>query len=148
MTQNILGMSPTAYQQMLFRRVFMCVCSILFTLCLNLFFLSFFDKWNRQLLFFLNVVTDILCGCALIAYVELRILPQQKLLRLTKHRFSTYYGTVQSVSGVSIRYMDLECLEVQVDVRRLYIPVGTILLTSGNTYRFHLVSHIITEVET
>ena len=68
MTQNLLRMSPTAYQQMLFRRVFMCVCSILFTLCLNLFFLSFFDKWNRQLLFFLNVVTDILCGCGLIAY--------------------------------------------------------------------------------
>lgn len=148
MTQNILGMSPTAYQQMLFRRVFMCVCSILFTLCLNLFFLSFFDKWNRQLLFFLNVVTDNLCGCALIAYVELRILPQKKLLRLTKHRFSIYYGTVQSVSGVSSRYMDLDCLEVQVDERRLYIPVGTILLTSGNAYRFHLVSHIITEVET
>ena len=148
MTQNLLGMSPTAYQQMLFRRVFMCVCSILFTLCLNLFFLSFFDKWNRQLLFFLNVVTDVLCGCCLIAYVELRILPQKKLLRLTKHRFSIYYGTVQSVSGVSIRYMDLDCLEVQMDERRLYIPVGTILLTSGNAYRFHLVSHIITEVET
>lgn len=148
MTQNILGMSPTAYQQMLFRRVFMCVCSILFTLCLNLFFLSFFDKWNRQLLFFLNVVTDVLCGCCLIAYVELRILPQKKLLRLTKHRFSIYYGTVQSVSGVSSRYMDLDCLEVQVDERRLYVPVGTILLTSGNAYRFHLVSHIITEVET
>lgn len=148
MTQNLLGMSPTAYQQMLFRRVFMCVCSILFTLCLNLFFLSFFDKWNRQLLFFLNVVTDVLCGCCLIAYVELRILPQKKLLRLTKHRFSIYYGTVQSVSGVSSRYMDLDCLEVQVDERRLYVPVGTILLTSGNAYRFHLVSHIITEVET
>lgn len=147
MTQNLLGMSPTAYQQMLFRRVFMCVCSILFTLCLNLFFLSFFDKWNRQLLFFLNVVTDVLCGCCLIAYVELRILPQKKLLRLTKHRFSIYYGTVQSVSGVSSRYMDLDCLEVQVDERRLYVPVGTILLTSGNTCRFHLVSHIITEVE-
>ena len=43
--------------------------------------------------------------------------------------------------------MDLDCLEVQVDERRLYVPVGTILLTSGNTYRFHLVSHIITEVE-
>lgn len=147
MTQDLLGMSPTAYQQMLFRRVLMCVCSILLTLCLNLFLLSFFDKWSRQLLFFLNVITDILCGCALIAYVELRILPQQKLLRLTKHRFSTYYGTVQSVSNVSSRYMDLDCLEVQADGRRLYVPVGTILLTSGNTYRFHLVSHIITEAE-
>ena len=73
---------------------------------------------------------------------------RQNLLRLTKHRFSTYYGTVQSVFVVSIRYMDLDCMEVQVDERRLYIPVGTILLTSGNTYRFHLVSHIITEAET
>lgn len=147
MTQDLLGMSPTAYQQMLFRRVLMCVCSILFTLCLNLFLLSFFDRWNRQLLFFLNVITDILCGCFLIAYAELRILPQQKLLRLTKHRFSTYYGTVQSVSDVSCRYMDLDCLEVHADGRRLYVPVGTISLTSGNTYRFHLVSHIITEAE-
>lgn len=147
MTQDLLGTSPTAYQQMLFRRVLMCVCSILFTLCLNLFLLSFFDKWNRQLLFFLNVITDILCGCALIAYVELRILPQQKLLRLAKHRSSTYYGTIQAVSDVPCRYMDLDCLEVQVDERRLYVPAGTILLTSGNAYRFHLVSHIITEVE-
>lgn len=147
MTQDLLGMSPTAYQQMLFRRVLMCVCSILLTLCLNLFLLSFFDKWSRQLLFFLNVITDIFCGCALIAYVELRILPQQKLLRLTKHRFSTYYGTVQSVSSISSRYMDFDCLEVHADGRRLYVPVGTISLTSGNTYWFHLVSHIITEAE-
>ena len=101
---------------------------------------------NHNWLMLLNILIDICGGWFIIGYVSLCVLPQKKLLScLAKGK---YYieGSVIEVSQQSVRYMGLDCCEVHLAERRLFLPEDTLSLDAGEKYRFLLCGDIIVEV--
>ena len=145
MKQTILGMPPALYRQKLRQRSFLCIAVATGTLALNILFTALRTDSNHNLMLFLNIAADISAGLFLLPFMSLRILPQKRLLQLTKQVPETLLITIAEISPLPQRYMDLDCYPVSGDGRTLFLPANTLVLTEQNTYTLSLVSNIIVE---
>lgn len=147
MKQNILGTSPTKYHRRLYRHIALCAVLAALTLLLNILLTLMLTPENRTLLLWLNVGSDALCGCFVVYRFTRHISRQQKLYRLSVGRGVPCLGTVTHISERTVRHMDLDCLDVTVGERRLFLPAQTISLEIGKPYHFLTTSGVITEAE-
>lgn len=147
MKRNILGQSPYTYKKQLNRRILGCTLLFLLTVALNIVFTALRTEQNHVWMLLLNILADILCGCFLVYYVNLYIIPRSRLYRLMCRDKIQLQGTVSCINTEYIRYMDVDCHSVTVGGRRLFLPADTIALKEGQSYTFHLVSNIIAEAE-
>ena len=145
MKQTILGMPQAAYQQKLRMRSFLCIAVVIGTLALNILFTALRTDSNHKLMLFLNIAADILAGLFLLPFISLRILPQKRLLQLTRQVPETLLITIGEISPLPQRYMDMDCYRVSGDGRALFLPAGTLVLTEQRAYTLSLVSNIIVE---
>lgn len=145
MKQTILGMPPALYRQKLRQRSFLCIAVATGTLALNILFTALRTDSNHNLMLFLNIAADISAGLFLLPFISLRILPQRRLLQLTKQVPETLLITIAEISPLPQRYMDMDCYPVSGDGRTLFLPANTLVLTERNTYTLSLVSNIIVE---
>ena len=55
-------------------------------------------------------------------------------------------GQVLEIGNTVIHYIGLDCYEVSLSDRRLFLPADTMALTAGQNYRFRLKGNLIVEV--
>lgn len=145
MKQTILGISRKAYCRTLCRHISLCTTLAATTLILNVLLSMALTEENRTFLLLFNAGSDALCGSFLIYYSTCHISRQQKLYHLSGNRGIPCQGIVTGISKQTIRYMDLDCLEVTVGNQRLFLPHQTISLEVGTYYHFLTTSGIIME---
>lgn len=147
MKQSVLMPSSWQYREKLKGRKLLCLLTAVVMVGLNVLFTCLRTEKNHALMLIANILTDSLGGCFLVYFIQERILSQEKLYRLTVKPKQTVSGTVSCVSGNTVRYMGMDCLEVTVDDRILFLPANTITLKTRDTGAFSVVSGVIVEVE-
>ena len=145
MKQTILGKPAQAFRQTLRMRTAVCITLAVLTAAINLVCVLARTETNHAVMLWVNILTDILCGCFVLSFACFRILPQRRLYALFRKGGVSVGGTVSRVSRSTTRHMDMDCLEVTADSRRLFLPAGTITLSEGETYTFRIVSNVIVE---
>ena len=145
MKQTILGMSPALYRQKLRQRIFLCIAVAVVALALNTLFTVLRTDRNHNWMLILNIAADILAGLFLLPFITLRILPQKRLLQLTRQTPENLLITITEISPLPQRYMDMNCYQVSGNGRTLFLPADTMVLTEQKTYALSLVSNIIVE---
>lgn len=147
MKQSILGRSAEAYRRLLLRRTALCVAVVCLTAAVNFLLAAAFSEKTYTLFLLGNIISDIFCGFFLIAYLSFRVLPLRRRYRLFLTTGVCADGTVQAIGEQSVRRKKLDCLPVTLDDRVIFLPVDTVQLAQGASYRFRLVGGIITEAE-
>ena len=145
MKQTILGKPAQAFRQTLRMRTVVCIALVVLTTAINLVCVLARTETNHTVMFWVNILTDILCGFFVLSFAGFRILPQRRLYALFRKKGVSVDGTVSRISNSTTRHMDMDCLEVTADSRRLFLPAGTITLSEGKTYTFRIVSNVIVE---
>ena len=148
MKQTIISpLSPARLHRKLLLRSSLCIVLALLTAGLNVFLLFTYTEVNYSLHLWLNILSDIFCGIFIIAYSSFRIFPVRQLLQLARRKTVPVSGTVQQISDATTRYLNLDCQEITLDSRCLYLPIRTIQLKTGEFYRFRTASNIIVEAQ-
>ena len=145
MNQTILTPSPQAFQQFFRRRALLCGLLAAGTLGFNILLLCLRTDENHTWMLIFNILTDIACGCFLVDQLSRVLLPKWKLLQLSRRRQDSLEGTVLNISETVTRYMDMDCLTVTLENRKLFLPCDTISLREQERYRFSIASNIILE---
>ena len=101
---------------------------------------------NHTAMLMINITTDILGGSFLIARLYMCVLPQQKLLKLYDLATQEEAGQVLEIGNSIVHYIGVDCYEVCLPERRLFLPADTLVLTVGSYYHFRLKGNLIVEV--
>lgn len=146
MKQTILGADRADYQKTLRKNILLCAflfCAIVFihVVCT----LSRTER-NHTVMLIANIATDILGGSFLIARLSMCVFPQQKLLGLYDRANQEVAGQVLEIGNAIIHYIGVDCYEVSLENRRLFLPADTMVLAAGKHYRFRLKGNLIVEV--
>jgi len=146
MKQTIFGTDRAAFQKNLRKNTVYCVlvfCAVVFMhgLCT----LGRTED-NHTFMLIANIAADIVGGSFILARLNLCVLPQQKLLRLYDQATQQTAGQVLEVGTSMIHYIGVDCYEVSLPDRHLFLPAGTIQLQKGDTYSFRLKGNLIVEV--
>lgn len=147
MKLSVLGEAPNSYRKKLYQKTALCITAVLLTVGVHILLLALRTEQNHRLFLFLNIAADILCGIPLFYFVATKLTPKYRLYWLFSRKSVTFSGQVVSVSKTITRYMDMDCYEVTVDGRKLFLPADTIALEENRQYDFSLVSNTIVEVE-
>lgn len=146
MKQTILGKPAKVFRRTLRIRTAVSIALMVLTAVINLLCVLARTETNHTVMLWVNILTDILCGFFVLSFAGFRILPQRRLYALFRKAGISVGGMVSRISNSTTRHMDMDCLEVTTDSRRLFLPVGTITLSEGETYTFRIVSNVIVEV--
>lgn len=93
-----------------------------------------------------NIAADIIGGSFLIARLSIYVLPQHKLLKLYDRATQEATGQVLEIGSSLVHHVGVNCCEIRLAERRLFLPADTIVLTVGEHYRFRLKGNLIMEV--
>ena len=145
MKQTILVMPAQAFRQTLRIRTAVSIALVVLTAAINLLCVLARTETNHTVMLWVNILTDILCGFFVLSFAGFRIMPQRRLYALFCKAGISVDGTVSHISSSTTRHMDMDCLEVTADSRRLFLPAGTIPLSVGEAYSFRIVSNVIVE---
>lgn len=145
MKQTLLQASIEATQKKLRLGRLLCCLLALMTLGGNLFLALSFTEQTYLAYLIVNIGTDILCGSVILLVVDGYLCKQGRYLRLCRQNGSESTCRVDAVSGLTVRYLDMDCHEVTADGRKLFLPKGTFKLKTGENYRLKTVSNVITE---
>ena len=146
MKQTIFGASREEFQKRLRARIILCVCVFCAILMIHGVCTWLRTEQNHTAMLLLNIAADILGGSFLIAQLNIYVLPQLKSLKLYDLAAQETTGQVVEIGESAIHYIGVDCLEVHLPDRRLFLPVGTITLTVGAQYRFRLKGNLVVEV--
>lgn len=148
MKQTILETCDTeACRKHLNRQKCRYIFLILAALLCNVLFTAIRTDDNHWLMLVLNILTDAGTGCFLIYHVTDRFLPEKKRYDISVKPGEQIQGTVEAVSETVVRYLDMDCLEVTMNGRRMFLPVNTIRLPVGQKVRLRVVWNVIVEEE-
>lgn len=147
MKQTVIGQDPLRYRRCLKRRICLCAALVLLTLAGNAAAAAARTEENHTLLLTLNILSDIACGFFLVYDIDIRILPGYRLAALMDREKAAVTGTVTHIAPDTVRYMDIDCRQVTVDGRRLFLPAGTLTLNEQEAYHFRVAANIILEAE-
>lgn len=146
MKRSVLGQSAYGFGKQINRRIFLCAVIAFATIALNFLLTSLRTDANHAIMLVANILSDIFCGCFLLYFIQLHILPKRKLYKLSTRPKTQLSGNVLRISAQPQRYLDMDCYAVTVDGRTVFLPVGTLELKL-QPYTFFLVSNVIVEVE-
>lgn len=144
MNKSILGQPAPIYKKRLLGRIYFCIAAAVITLCLNILLIALRTDSNHTLMLILNIAADTLCGGFLLFEIDMHILPPLRLYRLMLRQKETLSGDLTDIGTKPRRYMDIDCYEVTVGDRKVFLPAGTIQLQEGPCTLL-LVSNIIVE---
>lgn len=147
MKQTILGTDRAVYQKNLHRNIFLCIFILFAIVVIHVVCTLCRTEQNHTYMLIANIAADIIGGSFLIARLSMCIIPQKKLLRLYDQATQEATGQVLEIGNSIIHYIGVDCYEVCLENRRLFLPAGTIVLTEGEHYRFRLKGNLIVEVD-
>lgn len=147
MKQTVLKQPPERVRRQVRRRTALCLLAAVLTLTLNLVLVLTVSERTNVLFCRVNIVSDVLLGIFVIWFYSEKVAPLKRLCRLACKPMTDCFGTVSSLSGDTVRYMDMDCHTLTVNDRTLFLPAASLELSEGKAYRFRLVSNIIMEAE-
>ncbi len=146
--KTIIGINVKKYQEKLkFQKTVIAAVSVS-VLALNILLLLLRNEESHLLIYILTVVTDVLYGWFMIAFLELVILPKCRLLDLYGGSISRYEGKVAFVSKDTVKMRKVDCHEIvfgEEECRKLFLP-DTLSLSVGDVVAVGVNSGIIVEV--
>lgn len=146
MRNSILQDTERNFHKKQKRRILLCIAVVVAIICLHVFFLLVWKPQNHMLILFGSIAIDILGGWFLIYYVITTIMVEQRFWRFYSGKAEKVVGQVDAISEKKVRYMHLDCREVEIGCRRAFLPEGRLPLSCGQSGVFSIVSGVIVEV--
>lgn len=146
MKQSILATDRAVYEKRLRRNILLCSFVFCAIVALHVVCTCLRTEQNHTYMLLANIGTDILGGSFLIGYLSTGVLPQKKLLQLYDLANQETAGQVLALGDTVTHYIGVDCYEVCLEKRRLFLPAGTMALSVGTNYRFRLKGNLIVEV--
>ena len=146
MKQTVFGTDRTVFKKNLRTNILLCVIVFCATILIHVVCTLARTKQNHTYMLIANIAADILGGSFLIARLSVCIFPQQKLLKLYDRATQKVTGQVLEIGSSITHYIGIDCYEVSLENRRLFLPADTMVLTTGEHYCFRLKGNLIVEV--
>ena len=146
MKQTVLRTDRTAYQKKLRTNTLLCGFVLCAIVLLHILCTAARTEQNHTFMLIANIGTDIIGGSFLIAWLSICVFPQKKLLQLYDQATQEATGQVLEIGNAIIHYIGVDCYEVSLSDRRLFLPAGTMELATGKYYRFRMKGNLIVEV--
>lgn len=146
MKQTVLGTDRADFQKRFRRSILLCIlvfCAIVF---IHVLCTALRTKQNHTAMLIANIGADIIGGSFLIAHLSMCVFPQKKLLHLYDRGNQEIAGQVLEIGESVIHYIGVDCYEIHLPNRRLFLPADTMVLTAHEHYRFRLKGNLIVEV--
>lgn len=146
MKQTVFGTDRAACQKNLRTNILLCIlvfCAVVF---LHVVCTGARTEHNHTAMLIANIAADIIGGSFLIARLNMCVFHQKKLLKLYDQATQETTGQVLEIGNTVIHYIGVDCCEVCLENRRLFLPADTMTLTVGKHYRFRLKGNLIVEV--
>lgn len=147
MTQTVFGTDRAVCQKCLRRNILLCCLVFSAIVIIHVVCTALRTERNHTVMLIANIAADILGGSFLIAWLSMCIFPQQKLIRLYDQSNQETTGQVLEIGSDITHYIGVDCYEVSLENRRLFLPAHTMVLTAGQLYRFRLKGNLIVEVD-
>lgn len=146
MKQTILGTARSDYQKSLRKAILLCIFLFCAIVLIHVVCTLNRTERNHTAMLIANIAADILGGSFLIARLSMRVFPQKKLLGLYDRATQEATGQVLEIGNAIIHYIGVDCYEVSLENRRLFLPADTMVLAVGKHYHFRLKGNLIVEV--
>ena len=146
MKQTVFGTDRSACEKNLRRDFGLCALVLCGIVCVHILCTAARTADNHTVMLLANIAADIIGGSFLIARLSMCVFPRKKLLKLYDSATQEATGQVLALGNDLIHYMGVDCCEVSLPDRRLFLPAGTMALTVGEHYRFRLKGNLIVEV--
>jgi len=146
MKQTVFGTDRAAFQKTLRKNILLCAAIFCAVVCIHAVCTLGRTERNHTAMLIANIAADILGGSFLIARLTVCVFPGQKLLRLYDLATGQTAGQVVEIGSTVTHYIGVDCYEVSLEDRRLFLPADTMALTVGSRYRFRLKGNLIVEV--
>ena len=146
MKQTIFGTDRATCQKILRVNILLCILVFCAIVILHVVCTAMRTEHNHTCMLIANIGTDIIGGSFLIAWLSMCVFPRKKLLQLYDRANQEADGQVLDISDTVVHYIGVDCCEVFLSDRRLFLPADTMALTVGQHYRFRLKGNLIVEV--
>lgn len=146
MKQTIFGTDRAACQKNLRVNILLCILVFCVIVFLHVVCTGMRTEHNHTFMLIANIGADVIGGSFLIARLSICVFPQKKMLQLYDRATQEAAGQVLEIGNTVIHYIGLDCYEVSLSDRRLFLPADTMVLTAGQNYRFRLKGNLIVEV--
>ena len=129
------------------KKTYVCIASILAALVLNLTFVLLSRDETMDLFLALNILVDIAAGAFAFTYYLANVSTQKKLLRLCNRQLDSVEGTVEKIGTEKQTYLSIECVELDLNGRIIFLPTNTLELSVGDKITAYCTSNVVMEVE-
>lgn len=146
MKQTILGADRSIFQKNIRKNILLCILVFCAITCVHIVCTVGRTAENHTWMLLLNIGADVLGGSFLIASLSICVLPGQKLLRFYDQAAQEADGQVLEIGEDLTHYIGVDCYELSLPDRHLFLPADSIRLTVGENYRFRLKGNLIVEV--
>lgn len=146
MKQTIFGTDRAACQKNLRVNILLCIFVFCVIVVLHAVCTGMRTADNHTYMLIANIGADVIGGSFLIARLSMCVFPQKKRLQLYDRAAQEAAGQVVEIGNTVIHYIGVDCYEVSLSDRRLFLPADTMVLTVGQHYRFRLKGNLIVEV--
>lgn len=146
MKQTIFSTDRNTCQKNVRRNILLCIVVFCAIVVIHWVCTCLRTEQNHTAMLIANIAADIIGGSFLIAWLSVCVLPQQKLLRFYDRATQEATGEVLEIGSDLIHYIGVNCYEVRLPDRRLFLPADTMVLTVGELYCFRLKGNLIVEV--
>ena len=146
MKQTLFGTDQAAFQKKLRFNITLCILVFCAVAASHVVCTGLRTEQNHTYMLIANITVDVIGGSFLIARLSLCVFPQKKLLQLFLQANQQAEGQVLEIGSTLIHYIGVDCYEVSLSDRRLFLPADTMTLTPGKHYRFRLKGNLMVEV--
>ena len=146
MKQTVLGIDRAVFQKNLRTNILLCIFVFCAIVLIHVVCTVARTEYNHTYMLLANIAADIIGGSFLIARLSMCVFPQKKLLQFYDRATQETTGQVLEIGNSIIHYLGVNCYEVSLENRRLFLPADTRVLTAGKHYRFRLKGNLIVEV--
>lgn len=146
MKQTIFGTDRAACQKNLRVNSLLCIFVFCVIVFLHAVCTGMRTEQNHTYMLIANIGADVIGGSFLIARLSICVFPQKKLLQLYDRATQEAAGQVLEIGHTVVHYIGVDCYEVSLSDRRLFLPADTMALMVGQHCRFRLKGNLIVEV--
>lgn len=147
MKYSVLKKSEDEARKELKKNELICGAVIAFALILNVVLTLITNDATMTIFLVINIVIDVIVGVFVYTYYLAKIRTQKKLIHLFDKKRETVSGSIENISNDICTHLSVECFEVTLDSRIVFLPIDSIELSCGESIVAHCSSNVIVEVE-
>ena len=147
MKYNVLKKSEDLARRELKWNERICGTTIAVAVILNVLFTLITNDSTMTFFLVVNIVIDVVVGVFSYTFYLAKIHTQKKLIALFDKRQETITGCVEKIGSDICTHLSVECFEVTLDSRIVFLPIESIELSCGESIVARCSSNVIIEVE-